>query len=217
MNEKSKHIYILFTHTHTFSAQLIRLFGRVKYNHCAISLDKECTYLYSFARPEINGLFLGKLVHESIDRYTFHHSKPVKTAVIELPVSEEQFHLIEKRIQEIEADDEYMYNFMSVITYPISGGFSVYKSYSCAEFVASLLKTIDSALDQPSYRYTPDQLLKRYMDYLVYQGDLRDYLSLKDRDEQYFAAMTMSLFLLNLYGIYKILKRCLFSIFIDFI
>lgn len=213
--KENKYIYILLTHTHTFSAQLIRCFGHVKYNHCALALDEECCRLYSFARPEKNGLFLGKMVHESIDRYTLHHSVGVNCAVVKLPVSEDQYQQIEKRIHEIENDDEYMYNFLSVLTYPLSGGFSVYKSYSCVEFVVSILKMIDSGLDQPAYRYTPDTLLKHYMDYLVYQGDLRKYLSLKKHDEQYFAAMTFSLLFLNLAGIYKILKRCIYSIFID--
>ena len=217
MREETKSIYLLFTQTYTFSAFLIRSFGKVKYNHCAIAMDKELNQLYSFARPQQHGLFLGKLVKETKDRYTRNDTVSVPCALVEIPLSSSQYALIQKRIQEIELDKEYMYNFMSVLTYPISGGFQVYKSYSCVEFTASLMQLIDSSLTQPAYSYTPDELLKRYLDFLVYHGDLREYMSLKRRDEHYYAAMTLSLICLNVYGIYKIIKRCAFSLLLHFL
>lgn len=215
--EKTKTIYVLLTRTQTKVAALVRRFGRVKYyNHCALALDKDLTQLYAFARPQQHGLLLGKMVRETKDRYTNGETIHVPACVLEIPVTEQQYEMICCRVHEIEQDKEYMYNFLSVITHPFKGGMSVYKSYSCVEFVAAILKMIDHNLSKEACRYLPDDLYLHYQNKISFEGDLREYMSTEHRDEHYFKELSWGLFFLNMMALDKIIRRCLFSIFIDF-
>ena len=214
--EKNKAIYVLLSRTQTKVASLVRRFGHVKYyNHCALALDKELTQLYAFARPEQHGLLLGKMVRETKDRYTNGDTVSIPACVLEIPVTEEQYELVSKRVREIENDKEYMYNFLSVITHPFKGGMSVYKSYSCVEFVAAILKMIDANLCKEACRYLPDDLYLHYQDKIAFEGDLRSYMSQSKRDDVYFKGLSWGLLFLNVVALDKIIRRCLFSIFLD--
>lgn len=211
-----KAVYVLLTRTQTKVAALVRHFGHVKYyNHCSFALDKELTQLYAFARPEQHGLLLGKMVRETKDRYTYGDTMNIPSCVLEIPVTDQQYEMISSRVHEIENDKEYMYNFLSVITHPFTGGLSVYKSYSCVEFVAALLKLIDPALSKEACRYLPDDLYLHYQDRIFYEGDLRNYMSKSKHDDLYFKGLSWSLLFLNMIALDKIIRRCLFSIFID--
>ena len=211
-----KQVYLLLTKTHTKVASLVRYFGKTSYNHCSLALDKELTQLYSFARPQQHGLFLGKLVKETKDRYTNGDHVCVESCVIEIPVADEQYDLICARIAEIEQDEEYMYNFMSALSYPFNKkGMHVYKSYTCVEFVCAVLQTADSRLTDETLHYIPDDLYHLYQDFVIYSGDLRNYMAPVQKDERYYGALTFSLMVLNLMAVNKIVKRVLFSILID--
>ena len=214
--EKTKAIYVLLTRTQTKVASLVRRFGNVKYyNHCALALDKELTQLFAFARPEQHGLLLGKMVRETKDRYTNGDTVDIPACVVEFPLTEEEYKMVCDRVHEIESDKEYMCNFLSVITHPFKGGMNVYKSYSCVEFVAAILKMIDSELSLDACRYLPDDLYLRYQDKILFEGDLRDYMSVSKRDDSYFKGLSWGLLFLNMIALDKIIRRCLFSIFID--
>ena len=45
-----KNIYLIITYTGTIPAKLIKLYTKNEYSHISISLDKELTEMYSFAR-----------------------------------------------------------------------------------------------------------------------------------------------------------------------
>lgn len=212
MSQSEKKIYLLFTRTQTRIGFLIRLFSHAKYNHCAIALDRELTQLYSFARPQQHGIFLGKFVKESYDRYLLNSTMPLDAALVELSVSNEQYQMIEQRIHEIETDDEYMYNFVSVLTYPVLKGMKVYKSYSCSEFVASLLQMSGQQLNKSACSYTPDDLFQVYERQTIYRGSLAQCMKFTGHDEQYYCALTFSLLFLNMAGIMKIIRRFAFSV-----
>ena len=93
--------------------------------------------------------------------------------------------------------------------------FSVYKSYSCVEFVAAILKMVDLDLSEDACRYLPDDLYLRYQDKVVFEGDLRDYMSSTKRDDYYFKGLSWGLLFLNMIAFNKIIRRCLFSLFVD--
>ncbi|MBP3399260.1 MAG: hypothetical protein J6K75_05840, partial [Erysipelotrichaceae bacterium] len=135
--------------------------------------------------------------------------------IIEIPVTTDQYAEIEHKIQEIESDSEYMYNLLSVITYPFSGGFHVYKSYSCIEFVIAMLQMFDASLKNPAFTYTPDDLYKQYKNYIVYEGDLNEYIQSDVKDESYYSKLTFALFCLNVFGFYKMMERFMLSTLIE--
>ena len=210
-----KSIYILLTKTHTKVASLVRYFAKTSYNHCSLALNKELTDLYAFARPEQHGLLLGRLVKETKDRYTNGDRVHVESCVIEVLLTDEQYEMISSKISEIEQDDEYMYNFISALSYPFTKGMSVYKSYTCVEFVCAMLQIADSRLSDEACRYIPDDLYALYQDSVIFQGDLRNYMAPAKKDEHYYGALTFSLMFLNLIAAHKIVKRIMFSILFD--
>ena len=206
-----RYIYIVISRTQTKFAQCIRCVGRIKYNHSAIGLDKELKELYAFSRPQHRAIFLGKLVRERLNRYTMNKDCIVPVVVFRLPVSEELYQEIRQYIQQISYDPEYIYNLFSVLTYPVTRGFATYKSFNCTEFAAHILKKMHYPLEQPAYRYKPDDFLEILKDNIIFEGDLRQYMLCKDIDEQYFEPMTFTGILKNFYGVLRIIGRTYFT------
>lgn len=213
MNNKS--VYVLLSRTTTAVGSLVRRFGNVHYNHSALALDKDLSRLYSFGRPEHVSLFRGRFVKETIHRYLGNGKQSVPAVVIEIPVTDQQYLELEQKIQEIESDSEYMYNLISVLTYPFSGDFHVYKSYSCIEFVIAMLQMFDRSLNQPAFRYTPDDVYRMYEKQIIYEGDLHQFVQPDKKDEPYFSKLTFALFCLNVFGFYKMMERFMISFFIE--
>ena len=165
---KSHSIYIVLSRTQTGVARVLRTFGGLEYNHVAISLDRDFTELYSFARSEQYGFLTGRLVHETTDRYLVNGENGVPILVYRLPVTEEELNWIRATIREIMADPQFVYNFFSVVTYPILGGFSTYKAFSCIEFVAYVLRELGYGIERPLFAYRPDDLRPLLEEYLCY-------------------------------------------------
>lgn len=209
--ENSHYIYIIISRTQTKFARLLRMVGGMKYNHSAISLDRELSEMYAFSRPQHRSLFLGKLVRETLDRYTLKKNHKIPVVVFQLPVSLEQYAQIRNLFQQIMLDSEYMYNLFSVLTYPITRGFSTYKSFNCTEFAAHILKILDYPFPQPAYRYKPDDLVHILEPYLIFDGDLRDYMICQDTDEQYFESYNLKMIYHNFCAMCKIIGRTYFS------
>lgn len=186
----SKHIYIVLSQTHTRFARLIRLIGKTRYNHVAISLDENLEELFAFARPQHNGILLARLVHETVRRYTLGRTDFVDVAIYRLEVSEAQYTWVRETIHRIYSDKKYIYNLLSVLTYPFLGGFSTYKAYSCVEFAMFILKGVGYEVTQPLYKYKPDDLVDLLADKLYFQGNLLDYKADSGADNGYFAPLT---------------------------
>lgn len=206
-----KYIYIVISRTQTKFARCIRYIGRVKYNHSAIGLDAELKELYAFSRPRHRAIFLGHLVRETLNRYTMNKDRVVPVVVFKLPVSRQMYFDIRKYIEEVSYDPEYMYNLFSVLTYPITHGFATYKTFNCTEFAAHLLKTMNYPLEQPAYRYKPDDFLEILKEYIIFEGDLRQYMKCKDVDETYFNHLGIKEMFQNFWAMLRIIGRTYFS------
>lgn len=204
-------IYVVVTRTETKIAKTIRFFGKMNYNHTSIGLDSDLKEMYAFARTQYHTAFKGRLVHESLDRYTLNKNRLVPTEVFEIEVSDEQYETIQKTITQVLKDPEYIYNLFSVISYPITGGFATPKSFHCTEFVIHLLQTIGYPLDKPAYQYRPDDLANALHPHLIFKGDLKDYMKCKDSDESYFERFRLSMLTDNLFAVCKIFMRSYFS------
>lgn len=206
-----KYIYVMISRTQTGFGRIIRQIGRIQYNHSAISLDEAFKELYAFSRPQHHAIFAGRLVRETLDRYTLNKDRTIPVTVFRLKVTCEQYNKLREMIECISNDPEYMYNLFSVLTYPITRGFSTYKSYNCTEFVAHVLKGLQFPLDRPAYNYKPDDFLEILAPYIVYQGDIKGYMRCLDTDEQYFEHMSMHMIGKNVKGFMRILGRTYFS------
>lgn len=181
-----KNVYIILSQTRTKFGRAIRRVGKVKYNHTAIALDDDFDEWYSFARKHHSAVLTGGVVKENIQRYTLKKDGDVQCAIFRISLSDKKYEKIKKNIVRIHNDSEYIYNLFSVLTYPVFKGFKTYKAFTCAEFVAYLLDSagFGGMFKEEFYKYTPDDIGKFLNDYLVYEGDLRDYVLNKNRDDK---------------------------------
>jgi hypothetical protein len=168
-------VYLMISRTPTRFGSVLRRVGHIQYNHAAIALDRELNELYSFARLQHSAFLVGGLVQETVGRYTLGGQVPVEIVLFRLPVSEQQYDWVEQTIARIRADHDYQYNLFSVISYPLTKGFSTYKAYSCIEFVMYLLSNIGIQTDRPLHCYKPDDLLALLPHRIAYQGELTEY------------------------------------------
>ncbi len=171
-----KYLYFMISRTPTRFGGLVRKLGKVQYNHASVALDEELREMYGFARLQHNTLLLAWLMPETIERYTLRKYKEIAVTIFRIPVTDEQYENVRITIDTIRNDPQFMYNFLSVVFFPVLHGFETYKSYSCIEFIMHLLKDdLSFPTDKPLCKYTPDDLLLILNDYVYYRGDLLEY------------------------------------------
>lgn len=197
----------MISQTNTRFAGLVRKFGRTRYNHAAVALDVELEELYAFARPMHRGVLLARLVKENIYRYTLGKEQTVDVVIFKVDVTESQYLWVEKTIQQISSDKEYIYNLLSVLSYPLSRGFSTYKAFSCIEFAVFILKALNYDITKPLYRYKPDDLLHLLDGKVWYQGDILEYKPDDGYDYDYFSPLTLQLLWESLAALMGLLRR----------
>ena len=202
-----KHIYVLISRTQTKFARCIRALGKVKYNHSSVALDENFEKLYAFSRPQHRAIFLGRLVRETLDRFLLNKNLVIPAVVFKIPVSAEKYDEICTHMNDIMCDDEYMYNLFSVMTYPFTHGFAVYKAFNCTEFAAYILEKIGFHLTKPLYQYKPDDFLTLLASYNHFEGDLKDFMVCKDTDALYYEPYNWNLIKRNFQGLRRIFKR----------
>ena len=206
-----RYVYVVISKTATRFGYVLRRVGGVHYNHAAIALDEELKELYSFARKQYHAALIGGLVEETVERYTLRKQTEIPVTVFRILVSAEQYLQIKQEIEGIKQDQEYKYNLFSVLTFPITKGFAVYKAYSCIEFVMNMMKKADYTLTKPAYQYTPDELLELFAAEIWFQGNLLDYCSLRSRDDTYFQPMNLDTCIRSGSDLREIVRRSLFT------
>ena len=204
---ETKAIYLMISQTGTKFAKTIRKIGKQQYNHSSISFDADLRRTYGFARPQHNAVLMGRLVRESLERYTLGKDEPVEIVVFKIPVTEEQYQWVKNEISIRYNNPDYMYNLLSVLTYPIIKGYSVENMFTCIEFVAYIMKHLGYMQDKPGCKYTPDDLLTYFEDNIVYKGDIRKIMTYNPKNKSYFAPMSMKVFMGNTKSLLRLFTR----------
>ena len=96
MNDK--YIYVMISRTTTGFGRVIRYIGRMQYNHTALSLDEDLKELYAFSRPQHHAIFMGRLVRETLDRYTMKKDRTIPVTIFRLKVTHEQYDQLRQMI-----------------------------------------------------------------------------------------------------------------------
>ena len=187
------YIYIVLSRTETRFAKTLRRFGGLNYNHAALAFDPNFEELYAFARTEQYGYLTAKLIRETTDRYLINAKNGIPILVYKVPVTEAQWDWVRKTVEEILVDPQYKYNLFSVLTYPVFRGFKTYKAFSCVEFVAYILEKLGYDLGMPVYRCRPDDLRMVLAEYLCFDGNLLDYITVPTTSNNYFRPVTVAL------------------------
>ena len=187
----AKNIYVVVSSTYTYFGKTIRMFGKIRYNHASIALDDKLQEIYSFGRQKHAALLTGKLVKENISRFTLDKESNVDVTIFKIPVTEEQYRDIRDFIHAVHEDREYLYNLFSVLTYPLTKGLSVYKAFTCIEFIMYLLTRVGMEFGRPLYEYKPDDLLELLRDDILFQGNLLEYVNEKKTVTNYFDRLSV--------------------------
>lgn len=104
-----KKVYIVFSSTPFRMGKLVRQLTGDKYNHISISLDRELTRMYSFARRYYKMPFYGGFVRESVSRYNLD-GKTTQVCICAIPVTTSQFEILETQLHTMETNKEhYLY------------------------------------------------------------------------------------------------------------
>lgn len=171
----NKYIYVVLSQTPTKFGRLIRNRTHTKYNHASISFDENMEQLYSFGRARHEIPMKAGLVKEFRERFSLNKIDYVACKIYKIPVSQIDYARGLEMIKEIKGDtDGYMYNLFSVLTFPMFHGFATYKTFTCVEFTAYMLRYMNIAWNQskPDCKYMPEQLGAELEEWRYFEGNL---------------------------------------------
>lgn len=188
------HIFIVISRTHTKFGKIVRLFSGSRFNHASIAFDESLTEWFAFARSKKKNMLSARLVKENHSRYVDYQG-PVNCRIYKIPVSQRQYEAIRRKVGCVYQDKDFIYNYASILTYPVLKGISCYKAFTCVEFIAYLLQKLGMSLSKEPSQISPDELAADLAPYLYYQGDLTGYIKkrrhiYKDNGE-YFKRLTL--------------------------
>lgn len=147
---QTKTITILFSKYKDLNSKLIYLFGGRSYTHVSIALDEENEYFYSFNKKGFR------------KEYPKKHKTLVSNTLYKIEVTEEEFNLIKKKIEEFESKKDILkYSLIGVIFCLLRIKRKSRNKYFCSQFVAETLTNIKGfKLEKDASLYTPKKLSK---------------------------------------------------------
>lgn len=175
ITETNKYIYVAFLTTPTKIGKAIRMVTKNKYSHVVLSFDEDLRTMYSFARYHINSPLVAGFVEESALRY-YLSEEDVPVKICKIPLTQKKYKEVLDYICTIELNSkQYVYNFLALAAASIHKKIPIEKSYTCIEFVYSVLYNcgIENSLDINRYFSIVD-LENALSKYVVYEGNLQE-------------------------------------------
>lgn len=175
--KEQRFFYVALLLTPFNTGKFIRMVTGYKYNHAAISLSPDMKMLYSFSRHYKDAPFYAGFTKESILRYK-HNGEIAFMQICAVPVSEEQYQGAKKHFEYLEKhSEEQIYNLISAACFPFRKRIKIKNSYTCVEFVLSMLKkyTDISVLKTKEY-CSIKELAEILSEYKIYEGSAEMYL-----------------------------------------
>lgn len=164
---QNNYIYVVLVKAITGLGKFVRLTSKYEYTHIAICLDYKFDKFYTFSRRKHYSPFDCGFMVETLDCYAFGKHKDIKLKIFKVPVSKGNKEKIERYIENVSKDTEYIFNFFSMMTMWIFHGFKVYKAHNCMSFVSKIIKLSDTVnMSKPYYQYNIkeiDELLTEYL------------------------------------------------------
>lgn len=165
-----QYLYIVFSSTPYRIGKIIRYITRENYNHVSISLDADFSQMYSFGRRYYRTPLYGGFIKESPARHNLDN-KPSHIQVCKIPVTQAQYESISGLLlQMYQEKDRYLYNHLSALLAPFHISWDLQDAYTCVEFCAKLLSTLDLPVKQQFY--SVDSLRLLLQDYVIYTGPM---------------------------------------------
>ena len=99
-------IYVVLSATPTKIGMMIRTLTRSSFNHASISLTRDLSEMYSFARYRAHNPLVGGFIQEFPQRLTLGKDRDVQIKVFEISVSDIQYQSIKDFIYGVRDDEE---------------------------------------------------------------------------------------------------------------
>ncbi len=176
-SDMSKKIYLLLSYSGSVPSKAIHYYTKDPYAHASISLNKELTRMYSFARLKPNNPIIAGFVQEDLKNGTFKKFKSATCQLYEITVSEKQYQSLEQEIEGfIIGQKKYGYNFAGVMTALVNKPLERENKYFCSQFVATVLQRsgINILAKAPGLTKPMDFAHQPGLS-LIYEGALHDY------------------------------------------
>lgn len=188
--ENVRYVYVVLSQTPTKFGTMIRNVTSAKYNHASLAFDEELEQLYSFGRAQHEIPMKAGLVKEFRERFSLNKAEYVACKIYRIPVSWLDYARGLDMIKQIKGDtDGYMYNLFSVLTFPMFHGFATYKTFTCVEFTAYMLRLMHVKWESRRHncKYLPQQLGDELERWSYFEGNLLSKLKPSpEESEQYF-------------------------------
>lgn len=207
---QNNYIYVVLVKALTGLGKFARLTSKYDYTHIAICLDEKFDKFYTFSRRKHYSPFDCGFMLETLDCYAFGKHKDVKLKIFKVPVSKENKEKIEKYIENVSKDSEYIFNFFSMIAMSIFRGFKIYKAHNCMSFVSKIIELSDTInMLKPYYKYNIkeiDELLSEYL----YKEDFFEKKKIETKDYMNYVGLiknTLYFIKLNSKLIYRLMAK----------
>ena len=175
--EEKRFFYVAFLSTPYKMGEFIRKMTGFPYNHTAISLSPKMKYLYSFSRHYKNAPFYGGFTKESVLRYR-KKDNFAKIKICAVPVSEENYQKAKKRLEFFaNHSEEHIYNMISAVCFPFKTRVRIKHSYTCVEFVLSMLEKYSEVPVLKNKKFCSIKELSALLeDYKIYEGSAEKFI-----------------------------------------
>lgn len=154
VNKSEDYIYIVLVKALTGLGKFARKFSKYEYTHIAVCLNENIDDFITFSRKKHYTPFDSGFMHETLDCYAYGKYESIKLKVFRVPVTSKNKKEIEKYIETIANDKEYIFNLYSMATMSLFHGFRIYKAHNCMSFVSKVLELSKSVpMTKKYYKY----------------------------------------------------------------
>ncbi len=171
-----KYVYIFLTRTGTRVANVIGAITGDRFAHASISLDRELTELYSFARRGIRNPFYSGFEKENIHRGIFAIFGDCHCHLYRLTVTDEVYDCIQQTLHQMYLMRfNYRYNFLGLFSCAFGVPSNFRHHYTCSQFVSWILEYSGAAVPPKNMGLMkPDDLATLPGLALVHEGRIAD-------------------------------------------
>ncbi len=174
MNFHPEYVYVMFSATDCSVGRFIRRMTRSRYNHVSVSFDPDMQSLYSFARYHQTAPFYAGFVEESLMRYQLS-GRQATVKVCRIRLSDQQAATLKNAVGEVQASQgEYIYNYLSALTFLAHRRFDVPRAFTCVDFAVWLLSRAGIE-EVPDAFFTIAQLEEALQKYVTFEGESQFY------------------------------------------
>jgi hypothetical protein len=169
-------VYIVLSQSRTTLSQTVRLLTGDRYTHAALSLDEDLEYMFSFGRRWARNPFVGCFKHESLEDDLYGPCGFLPGAVIQFPVSHEQYVGVTAQLWDFLLDGhKFSYNYFGLIANMMRKGRESHTRFFCSEFVYHILHESGVCdAGKPRYMIRPQDFME-LGGTLIFEGDLKTY------------------------------------------